>query len=351
VPKIAVIGATTWGTTLGVTWAQKGHYVRLLARSDEEAEQLRTNRLYNLPLPSGRYPARLYFTASPQMALDGVRAAVIVVPAQTMRQNVRQIRYAVNGSMLVVSASKGLEVETGKRMTEVITEELAPECRPNVCVLSGPNLAREILQEHPAATVVANEDIDIARAAQRLLNTRTLCVYTNTDVTGVELSGALKNIIALAAGVADGLGYGDNAKSALMTRGWAEITALGMALGANPLTFSGLSGLGDMIATCASPLSRNHHVGMELAKGRKLEEITDEMDNVAEGVGTTVAAYRLAQKLGIGMPITEKMYRVLYAGLSPQKAAEEILNAETHHELEGRKWKLMQAVRKRNGKS
>lgn len=350
-PKIAVIGATTWGTTLGVIWAQRGHYVRLLARTAEEAEDLRSNKLYNLPLPSGKFPTRLSFTASPEKALDGVRAVVLVVPAQTMRRNIRQVRHGITGKMLVISASKGLEIETGKRMTQVIAEELAPECRGNVCVLSGPNLAREILGEHPAATVIANEDLDTARAAQRLLNTRQLCVYTNTDVVGVELGGALKNITALAAGVADGLGYGDNAKAALMTRGWAEITALGVALGANPLTFSGLAGLGDLIATCASPLSRNHHVGMELAKGRKLEEITDEMDNVAEGVGTTVAAYRLAQKLGVGMPITDKMYRVLYEGLSPQKAAGELLAAETHHELEGRKWRLMQAVRKSSGKS
>jgi glycerol-3-phosphate dehydrogenase (NAD(P)+) len=231
-------------------------------------------------------------------------------------------------------------------MTEVIRDELPAALHRNICVLSGPNLAKEILEEHPAAMVAAAEDIEIARAAQRLLSTPQLCVYTNTDVVGVELGGALKNIIALAAGMADGLGYGDNAKAALMTRGWAEITALGVALGANPLTFAGLAGLGDLFATCASPLSRNHYVGMEIARGRKLTDITDEMDNVAEGVGTTVAAWKLAQKHGLGMPITEKIYRVLYEGLEPRQAAVELLSAETQHELEGRKWRLLTAMRK-----
>jgi glycerol-3-phosphate dehydrogenase (NAD(P)+) len=235
-------------------------------------------------------------------------------------------------------------------MTEVIAEELPAECKPNICVLSGPNLAREILGAHPAATVIAAATPEVARAAQRLLNSPQFCVYMNTDMVGVELGGSLKNIIALAAGIADGLGYGDNAKAALMTRGWAEITALGVALGANPLTFSGLTGLGDLIATCASPLSRNHHVGIELTKGRKLEEITDSMDNVAEGVGTTLAARMLAQRLGLGMPITEQIYRVLYEGVEPREAAQELLQAETKHELEGRKWRLLTAVRKQKAK-
>lgn len=349
-PSIAIVGATTWGATLGVVLAHKRHNVRLLARTEAEAEKLKTNQLYNLPLPAGRYPPRLHFTGSIDIALKDAQAVILVVPAQTMRQNIRQITGHITRSMLVVSASKGLEAGTSQRMTEVIADEISPELHQNICVLSGPNLAKEILGEHPAATVVAAENADIARAAQKLLNTPQLCVYMNTDVVGVELGGALKNIIALAAGVCDGLGYGDNAKAALMTRGWAEITALGLALGANPLTFSGLAGLGDLIATCASPLSRNHYVGVELTRGRKLEEITDSMDNVAEGVGTTLAAWNLARKLGLGMPITEQIYKVLYEGLEPRLAAQELLQAETKHELEGRKWRLLTAVRKRNGK-
>lgn len=254
-PRLAIVGATTWGATLGVALSQKGHFVRLLARTEDEAGLMRSNELYHLPLPCDKFPPRLAFTHSPEKAIADARAVILVVPAQSMRRNIKQIAPYVTPSMLVVSASKGLEIETGKRMTEIMREELPEACHRNICVLSGPNLAKEILEEHPAATVAAAEDIEIARAAQRLLSTPQLCVYTNTDVVGVELGGALKNIIALAAGMADGLGYGDNAKAALMTRGWAEITALGVALGANPLTFGGLAGLGDLFATCASPLS------------------------------------------------------------------------------------------------
>jgi glycerol-3-phosphate dehydrogenase (NAD(P)+) len=346
-PKIAVIGATTWGATLSVTLAQKGHFIRLLARTPDESRKIQKNELYHLPLPDNKFPSRISFTSSPGKAINGVRAVILVVPAQTMRENVRQIASFITENMLVVSASKGLELETGKRMTEVISDELPETFRKNICVLSGPNLAKEILGGHPAAIVFAASEMKIARAGQRLFNTDQLCVYTNTDVIGVELGGALKNIVALAAGVADGLGFGDNAKAALMTRGLAEIQALGTALGANPLTFSGLAGLGDVMATCSSSLSRNHYVGIELAKGRKLEDITDSMDNVAEGVPTTRAAWMLAKKLGVGMPITEKLYRLLYQGLTPERAANEMLNEETLHELEGRKWRLLKVVRKK----
>jgi len=188
--------------------------------------------------------------------------------------------------------------------------------------------------------VVAAESETVAKAAQKLFTTPNLCAYHNTDVIGVELGGALKNIVALAAGVADGLGYGDNAKAALITRGLAEMTAIGVALGANPLTFSGLAGLGDLIATCSSPLSRNHYVGVELTRGRGLEDIMSSMSNVAEGVSTTLATWNLAQQLEMEMPITEKIYQVLYQGLDPQQAAIELMGAQAKHELAGRKWKL-----------
>ncbi|GAG81040.1 unnamed protein product, partial [marine sediment metagenome] len=211
--------------------------------------------------------------------------------------------------MLIVSAAKGLEIGSNKRMSQVIAEEIDPQFWSNICVLSGPNLSREILHDLPAATVVAAENEAVARIAQKLLTVPNLCIYTNTDVIGVELGGALKNIIALGAGMVDGLGYGDNAKAAFITRGLTEMAALGVALGANPLTFSGLAGLGDLIATCASPLSRNHYVGMELTKGRSLKEITDSMTGVAEGVTTTIVAWNLAQAAGLEMPITEKIYQ------------------------------------------
>ncbi len=249
--------------------------------------------------------------------------------------------------MLVVSAAKGLEVDSGKRMSQVIAEEIDPSFRSNICVLSGPNISQEIIRELPAAVVVAAEDEAIARKAQRLLATSPLCIYTNTDVIGVELGGALKNIIALGAGIADGLDWGDNAKAALMTRGLTEMTALGVALGASPLTFSGLAGLGDLITTCASPLSRNHYVGVELTKGRSLKEITESMTGVAEGVSTTIAAWNLAQQRGLEMPITEKIYQILYEGADVRQAAVGLMAVEAKHELVGRKWRLFSLFRRR----
>jgi glycerol-3-phosphate dehydrogenase (NAD(P)+) len=262
-----------------------------------------------------------------------------------MRRNIKLVAEHLDESMLIVSAAKGLEIGSRKRMSEVIADEIEPGFQSNICVLSGPNLSDEILRDLPAATVVAAGDEATARRAQKLLTAPNLCVFTNTDVIGVELGGALKNIIALGAGIADGLGYGDNTKAALITRGLTEMTALGVALGANPLTFSGLAGLGDLITTCAGPLSRNHYVGMELAKGRSLEEITDSMTGVAEGVSTTLAVWKLAQQMGLEMPITETIYRILYEGADLRQAAAGLMSAGAAHELAGRKWRLFSFLR------
>jgi glycerol-3-phosphate dehydrogenase (NAD(P)+) len=225
-------------------------------------------------------------------------------------------------------------------MSQVIAEEINPDFEPNICVLSGPNLSREIVRGLPAATVVAAKDEMVAKQAQKLLTTADFCVYTNTDIIGVELGGALKNIIALGAGMIDGLGCGDNTKAALICRGLIEIAALGVALGANPLTFAGLAGIGDVIATCASPLSRNHHVGVELAKGHPLREITASMKGIAEGVNTALTARNLAQELGLGMPITEKIYQVLFEEADPHQIVVEIMSCEVSHELAGQNWQL-----------
>ncbi len=345
-PKIAIIGTTAWGTTLGVVLARKGLEVRLWARTEQEATELR-NTGPNPALVSGIvFPPRLSITSLLSEALADAKAVILAVPSQTMRQNIRLVAEHLSESMLVVSAAKGLEVGSNKRMSQVITDEIEPRFWSNICVLSGPNLSREILCDLPAATVVAAESEAVARIAQKLLATPNFCVYTNTDVIGVELGGALKNIIALGAGMADGLGYGNNAKAAFITRGLTEISALGVALGANPLTFSGLAGLGDLIATSASPLSRNRYVGVELTKGRSLKEITDSMNGVAEGVGTTLVAWNLAQQLGLEMPITEKIYQVLYEGVDLHQAASELLAAEARHELSGRKWKLFSFFRR-----
>ncbi|HEY55789.1 MAG TPA: NAD(P)-dependent glycerol-3-phosphate dehydrogenase [Dehalococcoidia bacterium] len=344
--RVAIMGTTTWGVTLGVVLARNGIDVSLWARTEKEASQLRNGR-YNLDALSGVvFPPQLSITSSLPEALAEARVLILAVPSQKMRQNIKAAADCLNSSILIVSAAKGLEVDSNKRMSQVIADEVKPAFWPNICVLSGPNLSAEILRGLPAVAVVSAWNEMIARKAQKLLSTPSICLYTNSDVIGVELGGALKNIIALAAGIADGLGYGDNTKAALLTRGLTEITALGVALGANPLTFSGLTGLGDLIATCASPLSRNHYVGVELTKGRPLEEILKSMDNVAEGASTTIVARSLAQQFELEMPVTERIYQVLYEGLDTRQAALELMEAEARHELVGRRWQLFSLFRR-----
>jgi glycerol-3-phosphate dehydrogenase (NAD(P)+) len=341
--KVAVIGTTSWGTTLAILLAKNGSEVKLWARTPREANKLKKKGSDRFP--GLLIPKEIVITYKMDEALDEVDAVILAVPSASMRENIARAAKYLTKSTIIISASKGLEVGSNKRMSEVIAEEINPQFSLNICVLSGPQLAREILDNHPAASVVAAEDKDTARKAQKLLTCKDFCVFTNTDVIGVELGGALKNILALGAGIADGLGYGDNAKAAFMTRGLTEITALGQALGANPLTFSGLAGLGDVITTCASPLSRNHYVGVELTKGRPLEEILKSMHQVAEGVNTTLAAYNLAQQLGLEMPITEKIYEVLYENAKPTKAARAIMGGNAKHELAGRRWRLFSLFR------
>ena len=341
--KIAIIGTTSWGITLAMMLANKGIEVRLWARTLREANRLRKKG-------SDRFPditisKEIIITHKIDEALDDVNAVLLPVPSSSMRQNISRVANHLTKTTIIISASKGLEIGSNKRMSEVIAEEINPKFQPNICVLSGPQLAKEIIHNHPAAAVVAAEDKNIAKKAQKLLTCTNFCVFTHTDVIGVELGGALKNILALGAGIADGLGYGDNAKAAFMTRGLTEITALGMALGANPLTFSGLAGLGDVITTCASPLSRNHYVGVELAKGRPLAEILESMHQVAEGINTTLVAHNLAQQLGLEMPITEKIYQVLYENADPAQAALEIIGGNAKHELAGRRWRLFSLFR------
>ena len=345
-PKIAIIGTTAWGITLGVLLSRKKLEVNLWARTEQEAAEFTSNKSNSI-MPAGvQLPAALSVTSSLDKALKNAQAVILAVPSQSMRQNIRLVASHLNGSMLIVSAAKGLEIESRKRMSLVIADEIPPQFRQNICVISGPNLAQEIINGLPSATVIAAENEAIARKAQKLFTSPALCVYTHTDVIGVELGGSLKNIIALGAGIADGLGYGDNAKAALITRGLTEITALGVALGANPLTFSGLTGLGDLIATCSSTLSRNHYVGEELAKGRPLQEITDSMTGVAEGVGTTLVVCKLAREMGLAMPITEGIYKVLYEGADLHKMADDLMRAEAYHELTGRKWRLFSFLRR-----
>ncbi len=343
--KVTIIGTTSWGITLGILLANKGLDVRLWARTEREASKLR-KKGDPVRFPDITLPPQITITSHMDEAIDDVSAVILAVPSATMRQNISRVASHLTKSTLVISAAKGLEIGSNKRMSEVIAEEINPRFCSNICALSGPQLAREVMRNLPAAAVIASEDISTARKAQQLLTTPNFCVFTNADIIGVELAGALKNILALGAGIADGLGYGDNAKAAFMTRGLTEITALGMTLGANPLTFSGLAGLGDVIATCTSPLSRNHYVGTELAKGRPLAEITEAMTEVAEGINTTLVAQNLAQQLGLEMPIAEKIHQVLYEGADPRQAATELMGGNVKHELSGRRWRLFSLFRR-----
>ena len=331
---VAVVGATGWGTTLAVILARHGLHVRLLVRSDAEARELDSVRENRALLPGVAFPPELAITPVVSAATKDTELVLVAVPSRSLRENARRLRGALPPGAVLLSATKGLEQATCLRSTEVLAQEL-PEAGTRLAALSGPNLSKEIAAGLPAATVVASQDPAVACQAQELVAAPRLRVYTSTDLIGVELAGALKNVIALAAGISDGLGYGDNAKAALMTRGLAEIARLGVALGAHPLTFAGLAGLGDLVATCSSPLSRNRSVGLALAQGRPLSEVLAGMRQVAEGVPTTAAARLLAQRRGVEMPITEAVHAVLFEGVHPRAAAELLLSREAGSEMQG----------------
>lgn len=312
--KAAIIGNTSWGTTLGHVLAGKGCVVHVWARSEAEAAQS------NLK-PNG--DPTLAFTGCPEEAVEHADLVILAVPAQSMRQNIRVFQNILDPTTIVVSAAKGLEAATGKRMTEVLMEELDPALWKRICVLSGPNLAREVAQGLSAATVVACRDPRVAAAAKELVTAPEFHVLTSADVAGVEFCGAMKNIIALGAGIVDGMALGDNAKGAYIALGWAEMISVGVAAGAEPATFWGLAGLGDLFTTCASNLSRNHTVGFELGRGRPLQEVLTETPNVAEGVDTTAGLCHLAKQMKVEVPITQLIHRVLFESLPPPQAVSE----------------------------
>lgn len=333
-PKVAVVGTTSWGTTLAVVLAQKGLEAALWARSEEEAQELAAHRENRARLPGVPFPPSMEVTASLEDALADSALAILAVPSQTIRENARLVAPYLGEGTIVASAAKGLELGSCLRMSEVLSQEIAG-ATGRYCVLSGPNISREIAAGMPSATVIASRDPAVADEARDLVRTPRLRVYSSRDVVGVELGGTLKNIIALGAGMNDGWGYGANSKAAFMTRGLAEITRLGVAAGADPLTFLGLAGLGDLVATCTSAHSRNRRAGEELARGRSLEEVQRDLGGVAEGITTTVAARDLAERVKVEMPITEMTYRVLRQGLDPRTAVFELMAREPKYELEG----------------
>ena len=330
--KVAIIGTTTWGTTLGIILARNNVSVSLLARTAQEATELNSQHRNPRFLPEVPFPQSLNVASDVEEAVTPADLVVIAVPSHRLRENIQRIRDGIAPGATILSATKGLELPTGIRMSEVIKEELPSHLHASICALSGPNLAHEIVQGKPSSTVIAGQEIAKAERAQSILMSSSFRVYTSDDVIGVELGGALKNIIGLGAGIADGMQAGENGKSAFITRGLAEITRLGIAAGAQPLTFAGLACLGDLIATCTSRLSRNRHVGEQLAQGRTWPEIQQSMDNVAEGVNATSAALNMASRLGVEMPIAQVTYRVLFEGLSPKTAAAELMGRPARSE-------------------
>ena len=320
--RVAVLGDGGWGTALAVLLHGYGHDVRLWSAFREYAAQLRERRENVKFLPGVQLPAALPITACAAEALAGVELALVAVPTRYLRSTLERLRPAVPTHLPIVSGTKGLEIGTLKRPSEVVAEVLEVK---RVAVVSGPSHAEEVARGLPASVVVASRWRQLAEEVQELLSGPTFRVYTSTDVVGVELGAAVKNIIAVAAGISDGLGLGDNAKAALLTRGLAEIARLGVALGAQPKTFAGLSGIGDLITTCISPYGRNRAVGEAVGRGQRLADVLAGMVMVAEGVDASRAVRALAKKSGVEMPITEQVYQVLFRGKDPLRAVTDLM--------------------------
>lgn len=312
--RIAVVGAGSWGTAFANALAHKNLKVTIWARRGEIAESIGVRHENPDYLPGIFLSPRLRATSDLEAAVDPADVVVMGVPSHAFRSTVRDVARFVRASAPIVSLAKGLEVDSLRRMSEVIAEEVPASWPERIVALSGPNLAKEIAMGYPAASVVACAHGGVADLIQELFMSPVFRTYSVSDVVGVELGGIVKNVIAIAVGIAEGLGFGDNTNATVITRGLAEMTRLGTALGADPLTFSGLAGVGDLICTCMSPLSRNHHVGRELGAGRKIDEILAEMRQVAEGVKSSKAVRTLAESLGVDMPISEGVYRVVHEG-------------------------------------
>ncbi|NUP50165.1 MAG: NAD(P)-dependent glycerol-3-phosphate dehydrogenase [Catenulispora sp.] len=331
--RCAVFGTGMWGTAMSIVLADAGNDVVMVGRRPDQIAAIDTGHENPDYFPGVKLPETVRATTDPAEALAGAEFAYLSVPAQTLRENLTGWRDLIGPDTVLVSLMKGLEVATAKRMTEVI-REVTGFGRERVAVLSGPNLSPEIARRQPAASVVASRDEDVALRLQAATNGPYFRTYTVSDVTGVELGGVVKNVIGLAVGIADGMGFGDNTKATLITRGLAETARLGAALGADPYTFAGLAGMGDLVATCASPLSRNRMFGVHLGRGLTLEQAQAEVKQTAEGVKSCEAVLELADRLGVEMPIAETVVAIVHDGRSPGEMLKELmmrpLKAERH---------------------
>ncbi|MCX4547933.1 NAD(P)-dependent glycerol-3-phosphate dehydrogenase [Streptomyces sp. NBC_01387] len=323
--RVAVFGSGSWGTAFAVVLADAGCDVTLWGRRAGLVDAINTTRTNPDYLPGIELPATVRATTDPAEAARDAEFTVLTVPSQTLRANLTDWAHLLHPGTVLVSLMKGVELGTAKRMSEVI-EEVAKVPAERVAVLTGPNLAREVAGRMPAAAVVACQDEAVARRIQAACHTSYFRPYTNTDVVGCELGGAVKNVIGLAVGIADGMGLGDNAKGSLITRGLAETTRLGLAMGADPLTFSGLAGLGDLVATCSSPLSRNHTFGTNLGRGMTLQEAIAATSQTAEGVKSCESVADLARRHEVEMPLTETVVDIVHNGKAPVVALKELMS-------------------------
>lgn len=329
--KVCILGAGSWGSALGLVLAKKGYEVSMWTLSQEQADKINKTKENIDYLPGVLFPNNITLTTSLEEAVLNSKIIVLAVPSQAIRSVSSNLKPFVKDEQIIVDVAKGLERGTGLRLSEVVAEEL-----PNnpYVTLSGPSHAEEVARDIPTTVVVASENIEVAQIVQDMFMTPKFRVYTNPDIVGVELGGALKNIIAFGAGICDGLGYGDNAKAALMTRGIREIGRLGVKMGANLSTFSGLSGIGDLIVTCTSMHSRNRRAGILIGQGKSLEETLAEVKMVVEGITATEVAYEVSKKLGIDMPITSAIYSVLHEGANPNEVVADLMMRNKTHEIE-----------------
>jgi glycerol-3-phosphate dehydrogenase (NAD(P)+) len=327
--KIGILGIGAWATAIANLLSDNGYQVLVWSHELDLIDEINTNRINNKYLPNFRLNPSIIFTPNLYKLLD-CSIIVLAIPTQYIRQTLQKYEFDFNNK-IIVNVAKGIEKHTLLRVSQIISDTINTTNYKYV-VVTGPSHAEEVARRVPTAVVSASENADISSLIQKIFSNNYFRVYTSSDVIGCELGGALKNVIAIAAGIIDGLKLGDNPKAALITRGLAEISRLGQSLGANPLTFSGLSGLGDLIVTCNSRYSRNRYVGEEIGKGRKMNEIIRTMNAVAEGVDTAVSGYHLGKKLNVELPIIEKVYQILFEDLEPQKALEELMLRQTKPE-------------------
>jgi glycerol-3-phosphate dehydrogenase (NAD(P)+) len=332
--KVAVLGAGSWGTALSIVLADNGHDVRLWGHREEQIDEINNKHTNEKYLPDVSLPQGIKGYNDIGKALSDIQTVVVAVPTKAIRDVVKMMKPYIDQSTAIVHVSKGIEPHSLMRISEMLEDELERDEYYEIVVLSGPSHAEEVSRRQPTTVTVASKNIAAAEDIQDLFINQHFRVYTNPDIVGVEIGGALKNIIALGAGISDGLNYGDNAKAALITRGLAEIARLGTKMGANPLTFAGLTGIGDLIVTCTSSHSRNWRAGNMLGKGYVLDEVLKSMGMVVEGVRTTQAAYQLAQRENVDMPIVKALYKVLFNNHPPKEAVEGLMGRVRTNEME-----------------